>query len=263
MQQQDQHVPHCDTALQWEWACCNYLHLGKGAAWLHRHPEVQLRVSVVCLSVWTIVYRKQQWERKKKEEVREPGTCWLWRRVKNRKIKNETEGMEEALHWNLCREFSETVFWKIVGIRNLTHREDVYMGSYFNYIRGNYLNEKVADLYTCLFIPKLTEIYILNMYSPFSILSQWGCFSLFVLLCGLSICPRPQARDHGEELLALRQKGRWEALYCSYRDPHTPTENPALWLRNPCLQFSLLCAGLECSMFPFKHLRTFFWQVSP
>jgi hypothetical protein len=36
--------------------------------------------------------------KKKKEEVREPETCWLCRGVKNRKVENEMEGIEEAFH---------------------------------------------------------------------------------------------------------------------------------------------------------------------
>lgn len=57
-----------------------------------------------------------------------------------------------------------------MGIKNFIYREDVYMGLYFSYVRGNYLNEKVVGLYICLFIFKFIEIYILNMYSFFLIL---------------------------------------------------------------------------------------------
>lgn len=116
-QQQDGPVPQGDAMLRWEWACCNYLH------WVteRRDYTAILRSNWgLVWSVGTIVYRKQQWGRKK-EEVREPETCWLWRGMKNSKPENEEEEAGEPVcltleTWGISRHCIQ----RVVGIKNLT-----------------------------------------------------------------------------------------------------------------------------------------------
>lgn len=117
MQQQGCPVPQGNAMLRWEWACHNYLH------WVteRRDYTAILRSNWgLVWSVGTIMYRKQQWERKK-EEVREPETCWLWRGMKNRKPENEEEWVGEPVYltletWGISRHCIQ----RVMGIKNLT-----------------------------------------------------------------------------------------------------------------------------------------------
>lgn len=117
MQQRDCPVP------QWEWACCNYLH------WVteRRDYTAILRSNWgLVWSVGTIVYRKQQWERKK-EEVRGPETCWLWRGMENRKPENEEEGVGEPMCLTLeTRGIARHCIQRVVGIKK-SHIKNIYL----------------------------------------------------------------------------------------------------------------------------------------
>lgn len=80
------HLPQWHGVRGHWWTCCNYLCLD-GSPFAANGAAL---ITLTSWGVWATVCRKQQWE--KKEAVREPGTGWLSRGLKEQKNENEKEG---------------------------------------------------------------------------------------------------------------------------------------------------------------------------
>lgn len=108
--------------------------------WLHSHPEVPGRVSVLCVGYCV----QEAAGREKKEEIRETGTWWFWRGLKeskNRQRKWRELGETWLLRWEDVQRLSLAESCGCQECHRMQERE-LEAEPYLDCIRASYLKKK-------------------------------------------------------------------------------------------------------------------------